>query len=111
DRRSLLATRLPAQSPARAAGTRRADPPPSGSEGVYVFVSTDNVGRAVDERPGAPVAMPDLSGLPLRDAARRLHALGVRVRVRGGGFVASTRPAAGQPVARGDTLVIVGDSR
>jgi cell division protein FtsI (penicillin-binding protein 3) len=111
DRRSLLATRLPAQSPARAAGTRRADPPPAGSEGVYVFVSTDNVGRAVDDRPSAPVAMPDLAGLPLRDAARRLHALGVRVRVRGGGFVASTRPAAGQPVARGDTLVIVGDSR
>ena len=52
-----------------------------------------------------------VAGLPLRDAARRMHALGVHVRVRGTGYVTETRPAVGAPVARGDTLVLVGETR
>lgn len=110
DRRALLATRLPAQAPPSAPGQKRDDPQPAGAEGVYVFVSTDELRPA--EAPSAGVVpVPDVSGLPLRDAARRLHALGVNVRVRGSGQVTSTRPAAGEPVARGDTMVIVGEGR
>lgn len=111
DRRALLATRLPAQAPPAAPGERRDDPPPAGAEGVYVFVSTDELRGAAEAPSAADVPVPDVTGLPLRDAARRLHALGVRVRVQGSGRVRSTRPAAGEPVARGDTLVIVGEGR
>jgi cell division protein FtsI (penicillin-binding protein 3) len=111
DRRALLATRLPAQAPPAAPGQKRDDPPPAGTEGVYVFVSTDELRKAAEEPSAGVVPVPDVAGLPLRDAARRLHALGVRVRVQGSGPVRSTRPAAGQPVARGDTLVIVGEGR
>ncbi len=111
DRRSLLATRLPAQSPPPAAGRRQADPPPAGAEGVYVFVSTDELRKPAEAPSGAAVPVPDVAGLPLRDAARRMHALGVHVRVRGTGYVTATRPAVGAPVARGDTLVLVGETR
>ncbi|HEX2077578.1 MAG TPA: penicillin-binding protein [Longimicrobium sp.] len=112
DRRSLLATRIPAQAPPPAAPARRGEEPaPEGAEGVYVFVSTDGLRRAADPPSGAAVPVPELTGMPLRDAARRLHALGVHVRLRGTGFVTATRPAAGEPIARGDTLVIVGEGR
>ncbi|HEV3051126.1 MAG TPA: penicillin-binding protein [Longimicrobium sp.] len=111
DRRSLLATRLPAQTPPPVPGRRREDPPPPGTEGVYVFVSTDELRKPAEAPSGQAVPVPDVAGLPLRDAARRLHALGVHVRVRGTGYVTETRPAAGAPVVRGDTLVIVGETR
>ena len=111
DRRSLLATRLSAQAPPPARRERRDDPPPAGAEGVYVFASTGELRRAAQAPPGGRVAVPELAGLPLRDAARRVHALGVRVRVRGTGTVTATHPAAGAPVARGDTLLIVGEGR
>lgn len=112
DRRALLATRLPSGAPAAGPGEpRRAAPPPDGAEGVYVFVSTDALGVA-EAAPAADVMhVPDVGGLPLRDAARRLHALGVSVRVQGSGPVRATRPAAGEPVARGDTLTLVGEHR
>ncbi|HEX6910156.1 MAG TPA: penicillin-binding transpeptidase domain-containing protein [Longimicrobium sp.] len=111
DRRALLATRLPAQAPPPARGPERDEPPPAGAEGVYVFVSTDELRKAAEPPSAAEVPVPDVTGLPLRDAARRLHALGVRVRVQGSGPVKATRPAAGQPVARGDTLLVVGEGR
>jgi cell division protein FtsI (penicillin-binding protein 3) len=111
DRRSLLATRLPAQAPPAAPGRRPAPPPPPGAEGVYVFVSTDELRRAAEPPSAGAVAVPEVTGLPLRDAARRVHALGIHVRVRGTGTVTATRPAVGAPVARGDTLVLVGETR
>jgi cell division protein FtsI (penicillin-binding protein 3) len=108
DRRSLLAARLPspaAGAPAaeRRTGARR----PHGAEGVFVFVSTDPA--PLPEEEAREVAVPDVAGLPLRDAARRLHGAGLHVRVEGGGSVVRTRPAAGEPVARGDTLVVYGE--
>lgn len=110
DRRSLLATRLPsAPRPASDRAPRRDDPPLNGAEGVYVFVSTDGLPEGGAAAEGAELALPDLAGLAVRDAARRAHALGLRVRLEGGGFVAATRPAAGEAVARGDTLVLVGE--
>ena len=111
DRRSLLAIRRPAQAPPAGRGARRDDPPPAGAEGVYVFASTDELRRAAQAPPGGSAVVPDVGGLPLRDAARRMHALGVSVRLRGTGTVRATHPAAGEPVARGDTLLIVGEGR
>lgn len=109
DRRSLLATRLPAAA-AQGAPRERDEPPPYGADGVYVFVSTDPL-PATAEATGGEVPVPDVEGLPLRDAARRLHALGVRVRVRGSGYASGTLPAAGERVARGDTLLLLGEGR
>jgi hypothetical protein len=50
------------------------------------------------------VALPDVAGLPLRVAARRLHALGLRVEERGYGEIVGTSPQAGAYVAPGDTV-------
>jgi membrane peptidoglycan carboxypeptidase len=110
DRRSLLATRLPGGAPPPRT-RRREPPPPSGADGVYVFVSTDGLPAGAAEPEGGEVPVPDVEGLPLRDAARRLHALGVRVRVRGSGYAVGTRPAAGERVVRGDTLLLLGEAR
>lgn len=46
-------------------------------------------------------AIPELRGLPLRDAVRVLHANGFRVRVSGKGVVADVAPAIGSVVRRG----------
>jgi cell division protein FtsI (penicillin-binding protein 3) len=110
DRRSLLATRLPAREP-QGSPRRREEPPPSGADGVYVFVSTDGLPAGIAEPEGGEVPVPEVEGLALRDAARRLHALGVRVRVRGSGYATGTLPAAGERVARGDTLLLLGETR
>lgn len=104
DRRALLGMRTHGQAPA--AQPRPADEPAvGGSEGTYVFL--DNRIPAAPRGDRAPVPVPDLAGLPLRDAARRLHALGFHVRVQGGGQVRQTLPAAGAVLPRGDTLTVV----
>ncbi|MEN8376263.1 MAG: penicillin-binding transpeptidase domain-containing protein [Gemmatimonadota bacterium] len=51
------------------------------------------------EAPRIPV--PEVAGLSVRDAARRLHAVGLQVLVEGEGTVRGTRPAAGDGVAPG----------
>jgi cell division protein FtsI (penicillin-binding protein 3) len=128
DGAGLLATRLPAAPPAgtppglppRAVGdsgaprppapaAERLPRPPAGSEGSYVFERPESVAVRPARRGGVPV--PAVAGLPLRDAARRMHALGFRVRLRGGGSVATTAPAAGALLARGDTVTLVGSDR
>jgi cell division protein FtsI (penicillin-binding protein 3) len=108
DRRTLLSTRLPAALPVPAG--RGEDPPPAGADAVYVFASTDDLPLLPLPAAGE-VPVPDVQGLPLRDAARRLHAVGVRVRVRGSGHAAGTVPAAGERVSRGDTLLLLGGGR
>ncbi len=40
---------------------------------------------------------------------KRAHALGLQVRVRGQGSVRGTVPEAGAQIARGDTLLLVGE--
>jgi beta-lactam-binding protein with PASTA domain len=47
------------------------------------------------------VAVPDVRGLPLRDAVRRLHASGLRVRVSGRGVITNTEPLSGTTLRRG----------
>ncbi|HEU4457314.1 MAG TPA: penicillin-binding transpeptidase domain-containing protein, partial [Longimicrobium sp.] len=57
------------------------------------------------------VRVPQLAGLSLRDAAYRAHTAGLRVRLKGSGSVASTRPEAGSTLQRGDTLLLVAEAR
>lgn len=64
-----------------------ADAPPSRAEGMTV---------------------PDLDGEPIRVALRRLHKMGLRVRLEGGGSVRATFPAAGAGIAAGDTVRVLG---
>jgi len=106
DRRALLGMRTSGHRPAAA---RQMDDEPvlGGREGTYVFL--DNRLPAAPRADRAPVPVPDLAGLPLRDAARRLHALGFQVRVQGGGAVKGTLPAAGAVLPRGDTLTVVAE--
>lgn len=72
-------------------------------------------GLAADSAPPADrvpgddlVSVPDLAGLPSRTAARRLHALGFRVRWLGSGPVAAVSPAPGLRLESGDTVTLHG---
>lgn len=70
------------------------------------------VDPAPGRSPGAALAdprvVPTVEGLRFREAAHRAHAAGLHVRLQGSGRVSGTRPAAGTPVAPGDTLVLIG---
>jgi cell division protein FtsI (penicillin-binding protein 3) len=117
---AILAARSPALDGASLLATRRSAAParPSragadalasgGREAPYVFDLAEGRPRSVAPRPSAPVPVPGLAGLPLRDAARRAHAVGLHVRVRGAGRVRETLPAAGSALAAGDTVTLVG---
>ena len=67
------------------------------------------VGHAADRGPDMPdgsagVSVPDVTGLPARAAARRMHELGLRVRWEGSGPVTLTLPEAGSRLEPGDTV-------
>lgn len=76
--------------------------------GAYVFDLT--APAEIRAPPRGAVAVPPLVGRPFREAAHRLHGLGLRVRLAGVGPVRGTRPAAGTPLAVGDTVTLVGGS-
>jgi cell division protein FtsI (penicillin-binding protein 3) len=59
----------------------------------------------------ASVPVPDVAGLPLRIAVRRLHALGLRVSERARGEIVGTFPPAGARVVPGDTVRLQVDGR
>jgi cell division protein FtsI (penicillin-binding protein 3) len=79
----------------------------AGGEAPVVFFLADGIPQPGGSARGE-VRVPAVEGLPLRDAVRRLHSLGLRVRLQGGGTVEWTRPGAGAPLAPGDTVLIVG---
>jgi cell division protein FtsI (penicillin-binding protein 3) len=106
DRRALLTTRIRPE-PAAALAASTDAPAAEGREGTYVFL--DDRVPASPRREAGSVPVPELAGLALRDGARRLHALGFHVRLRGGGPVKGTLPGAGAVLARGDTLTLVGE--
>ena len=66
--------------------------------------TSDPVAREVPS--GGRVSVPDIAGLPARIAARRLHALGFRVRWEGSGAVVGTVPTAGSRLVPGDTIAV-----
>ncbi len=79
--------------------------------GATSGTSTVGEERSPDTR--AAVSVPEVAGLSLRAAVRRLHAHGLRVRWPEGGGVPCCRtgvdgtvPAAGETVSRGDTVQI-----
>ncbi len=69
-----------------------------------------------NRRPEGPdgstgISVPDVTGLPARVAARRLHALGLRVRWEGSGPVGLVFPAAGSRLHVGDTVRLASGER
>jgi cell division protein FtsI (penicillin-binding protein 3) len=84
--------------PVQYAGSGIAEPPP---------VAAEDAARGwADERQELEVKVPDLRGLPIRQAAQRLHRLGLRVEIRGSGSVRATLPEAGRTAVTGDTIVL-----
>lgn len=55
-------------------------------------------------QPVMALVMPDLGGLPLKEAVARLATLGVVPRVVGGGYVTRQEPAAGSPLGGPTTI-------
>ena len=53
--------------------------------------------------------VPDVLGLSFRRAARRLHQMGLRVRIEGRGPIRSILPAPGTPVSNGELITLVGE--
>jgi cell division protein FtsI (penicillin-binding protein 3) len=110
DTRRLLATG-PAAAALLPTREQPARPPSGEREGTFVFVLEEGVPQVDDSLTGAEVLVPVLEGLTLRDATRRAHAVGLRVRVQGSGTVAATSPAAGARLRRGETLTLEARAR
>src|SRR5690606_15768273 len=76
--------------------------------GPFIFV-LDGAPPAHEESPSmAPRRVPQVKGLPVRDAVRRLHAQGFRVEVEGTGPVKGTVPTAGTALRPGETVRVLG---
>lgn len=72
--------------------------------------STSPTARVLPDPPtqtDGQLSLPDMRGLSARVAARRLHALGLRVLWESAGPIARTIPAAGSPIAPGDSIRLV----
>lgn len=74
---------------------------------------SESIAAAHSSTPDGPssVDVPDVTGLPARSAARRMHELGLRVRWQGSGLVTSTSPVAGSQLAPGDTISLTSRGR
>ena len=63
-------------------------------------------GAAEPRQEPGDLRLPDVNGLETRVAAARLHALGLRVELRGTGRVSHQEPSAGTRVVRGATILL-----
>lgn len=63
--------------------------------------------RSVGE--GRPLVVPEVKGLALRDAVRRLHGQGFKVEARGSGVVRSVSPAAGSLAEPGAVVTVTAE--
>jgi cell division protein FtsI/penicillin-binding protein 2 len=98
DKRAVATTAPRPLDVARAA----APEPAQMTSGPFSFVLDAAARRPRRTASSAPmVAVPDVRGLPLRDAVRRLHASGLRVRVSGRGVITNTEPLSGTTLRRG----------
>lgn len=116
DRRALAspgATRVVAEAPAKttmartavAAATRDAAPRRAAPDSVARSVVLDLPPTPVAKRaPKAPRAVPDIRGLPLRDAVRSLHGAGLRVQLARAGSTGETQPPRGALVDAGSLV-------
>jgi beta-lactam-binding protein with PASTA domain len=73
---------------------------------VVSWPYTPDTARAQAER-----AVPNVTGKPLREAARALHARGFKVVVKGWGVVHHTWPAAGEDAVAGSTVTVFAEPR
>lgn len=55
---------------------------------------------------GEPGRAPDFAGLTLREVVRRIRGTDLKIRFQGAGVVASSRPAAGEPLSPGQPLYL-----
>ncbi|MDX2194115.1 MAG: penicillin-binding transpeptidase domain-containing protein [Gemmatimonadales bacterium] len=103
--RARLASDTPAPAPADTPTVARAAAPDEGAEPAPPAVLALPLGPppAADT---ATLAVPDVTGLPLRRAAYVLHSLGLEVMARGAGTVTALEPAAGARVRRGDLVTL-----
>ncbi|HET7583401.1 MAG TPA: penicillin-binding transpeptidase domain-containing protein [Gemmatimonadaceae bacterium] len=76
---------------------------------VSLASTTVRAGEAPPARHDEPNAIPDVRGLGVREAVRRLHAAGMRVQLDGMGVVTGTVPAAGSVVRFGSLVQLVAD--
>ena len=106
DVRSLLATRAEV-APAGPPPAAKAVMPAPNRDGTYVFFVEDGVPET-PASPQARVAIPDVTGLSMREAVRRVHAAGLRTRIRGSGSVALLSPPAGGSALRGSVVTLTG---
>lgn len=106
DRRAIAAVPQGTTSSAPAAA---ATEPAGGGVGPFIFAldaGPPRRFRATTPAPARPV--PDVSGLSLRDAVRRLHAQGFRARVAGSGPVRFTVPGGGVFAVPGTLVQVQG---
>jgi len=79
--------------PAQGATTPQPLPVARSNERATVLLASNRTRTA--GRDTVPMQVPDVSGLPMRDGVRRLHAAGFRLRLEGSGRILRTEPAAG----------------
>jgi cell division protein FtsI (penicillin-binding protein 3) len=107
----LAARHAPIDREALASLTRRQPrtTPSSGAHFASSNLSTSppvRTPRTINS-PETGAVVPDVSGLPPRLAARRLHARGFRVLLEASGPISRTYPAPGTPLSPGDTVRLV----
>jgi cell division protein FtsI (penicillin-binding protein 3) len=95
---------------ASAAWAAAAVPVRAARRAVHLTGATATTGTAVPDSAAAPLVVPDVAGMPMRDGVRRLHVAGFQVRLEGSGRVLRTVPAAGAEQVRGEVVRVIGES-
>jgi cell division protein FtsI (penicillin-binding protein 3) len=107
--RSVVATEVAPDRPTTATASRAPVGPAASSAAQPVSLALGSPASVSGNRAEeAPPVVPDVVGLPLREALRRLHAAGFNVRIEGSGGVRSTEPQAGALLGRGRAVRVVG---
>lgn len=111
--RLLSARQSPFDRRALAREQRHYIPPPPTTPLVRFAVATRERSRGAEsasagEARAEAMSMPTLADASLRVAVRRLHKMGLRVRLEGSGAVVETVPSPGARVRPGDTVRVVG---
>ena len=112
--RGVLAARVRPQLEVREASPEasgRVGPPSRVASQVVSARTQESLSPASDHGTRGQFALPALEGLSGRAAVRRLHALGIQVLWQSAGAIAGTDPAAGTPVAAGDTVRLITSPR
>jgi cell division protein FtsI (penicillin-binding protein 3) len=86
--------------------------PRTPASGPFIFALDDKQARRSSAKAsGDSAAVPDVTGLALRDAVRRLHASGFQVRVQGRGVITSSEPATGTRLRKGAWVRLAAGAR